>query len=235
MTNKQDSRTWPAHARALLWAVIPGIAAFIFVYGYTGDSEAGNGPASVRYADPAAFQPGVLDDTAVRTAQAFDEFPLLWLGPAFEGLHLTAAYRSQQEDPGVKDAGGTTVHQDSMVLFYGACTPSGSPGDHASCVPPLQIIVDAGNMVPPPDSIAIAEEAGVSAPFRTRGVTARHISTGTTLWFENGLTVTIHGEFPMRVRAVAQLRSVNTAVFGALEVRVGDNLDALGRIPFREK
>lgn len=41
------------------------------------------------------------------------------------------------------------------------------------------------------------------------------IATGTTLWFDNGLTVTVHGEPDMRKASIKALTLANGAALGA--------------------
>lgn len=154
----------------------------------------------------------------------FTDFPVLWLGETFDGYHLTAVQRTYYtlEQPGWP--GGFT--DNSLLLVYGECVPDAS-GESPSCVPPLSIVIQAGNIVPPIDEVDPG--VGASAVASVRGVQTRELGPTTYLWFDNGMTLAVHGNKPDRVRAVSALWLANAAALDMPEIdKDGGPLDAIG-------
>ncbi|MCC6387453.1 MAG: hypothetical protein IT302_08730 [Dehalococcoidia bacterium] len=211
--------------------IIPlALFTFVLIYGISARGEADDNVA-VQYGDPSTFLPGDLDLEAIQLARQFTEFPILWLGESFDGFALTNAMREGASPYDTVLPDGTVISRNTLALSYGSCTPTTSnPESHRpTCVVALQILVDAGNVVPPPEEIN--RDVILAGPYETRGVTAMDISTGTTLWFENGLTVTVHGQPDMRREAVAALTLANASALGAEETTPGSDLSRVGRLP----
>jgi hypothetical protein len=74
----------------------------------------------------------------------------------------------------------------------------------------------------------VEKRPGFSDAFTVRDVTAMHLQTATTLWFENGTTVTVHADPEVRMAAVQVLRSANHEVLGVSEAGPGESLAEFG-------
>lgn len=189
---------------AALLALVGGYATMAAVFA-TGSDEPG-------FAEPSRFLPGDLDREAARQAQAFNEFPVLWLGEEYEGYRLVEFIRLQRPN------------QNAVVLIYGTCKPL--PGvEGGSCVPPISVISSAPGSIPQPEAF----EPTVSGPVGTsRGVRSRVASGGRFLWTES-VIATVHANPEDREAATDQLRTANAAVVGVPEVRAGQDLTPLNR------
>ena len=164
-----------------------------------------------RRADPAHFRVGSLNAEAVAEAEAFQEFPLVWLGEEFEGFQL-AKFLHKKGDG-----------YDKVYLIYGVCeSPPGAL--EPSCVPPLAVVINAPRNVPSPNQV----EERVAGPETTRrGVTARILSGSMFLW-TGGVVISVKANSEHMEMAIAELETVNHEARNEEPLGKEDDLTALG-------
>ncbi|GAB4324513.1 MAG: hypothetical protein Kow0010_06510 [Dehalococcoidia bacterium] len=220
------SMRWPARmAWLFLLPVIAFGGAFVVARAVTGGDHEEFIERNAAYSPPDRFRPGQLRPDKVAEVVGFTDFPVLWLGETFDGYNLTAVQRANindQERPGWPDG----YINNSLLLVYGDCVPDTS-GESPSCVPPLSITIQAGNIVPPIDEVDPG--VGASAVLTVRGIQALELGPTTHLWFDNGMTVSVSGNKTDRDRAVSMLWLANAAALGMPEIgKDGGPLDAIG-------
>jgi hypothetical protein len=184
----------------------------------------------VTLGDPGSRRGGELDPAAVITAESFPHLPVLWLGTEFQGLALTHADESQVTIPGA-GPGRSDIKGTALVLIYGTCEATGTPGgsEAPGCIPPVQVRIASPGAVP--DPAEIPADAATSDIYSARGLTARDVALGTTLWLESGVTVTIHSDSAIRDEVIASLRTANGKAMGYADVEAGVPLAGLNRVP----
>jgi hypothetical protein len=174
-------------------------------------------PGGSGRADPASFLTGELNHAAVTSVREFGEFPLVWLGEEHAGYYLTNVMRRIDDDP-THPLGG----RNSLSLVYGSCIPVDE--ERPSCVPPFTVIVWAPGSAPRPDQV----EPTAAGPMRdVRGLEARDVSTGTMLWTDGGITITVHSNVDMRAELLDALELANANVVGLNHVGAAAPLDSL--------
>jgi hypothetical protein len=146
----------------------------------------GEGIAPVAQAEPVLQGSG---DMTVEEAVAFQEYPVFWVGPDFNGMPITSVDRMKSSlPPEVSQLLARPVPDtDSLDIVYGDCTPTGTP---PTCVLPLQI--QSTPYCLRPASLA-APEVLEGEPFELRGATAQWVGPGrnTLVLYTGESTVTI--------------------------------------------
>src|SRR6266581_1995367 len=75
----------------------------------------------------------------VQIANEFSDYPLVFLGPQFQGLPLTGCQRDVTPDKYDLDGSVREPATDMFSFIYG--TRKLPPGDEARCAPPVQVFV----------------------------------------------------------------------------------------------
>lgn len=182
---------------------------------------------TVTISDPANTKPGELNQDAVTEARIYTELPILWLGETFRGLNLVAFQHNPTEiPPGVPWAEGRERTQ-TALLVYGTCEPR-LVEDTLSCAPPLEIYVGGPGLSPAFEDVQA--HADWSSPYTVRGVPAIDAGSGTILYFDSGITITIHSNSDIRQEALAALRLANADALDVDAIGPGASLSPLNSI-----
>ena len=121
--------------------------------------------APTERAEAGAAVPMPTSGWTIEEAEAFEEYPVLWVGESFQGLPLTGITRLEFSEPPDVPAPDT----DMVTVAYGDCTPAGTP---PTCVPPVQIVSTPYCLRP--RSLA-APEVLAGEPFDVRGAVAQWV------------------------------------------------------------
>lgn len=202
-------------------------------YASTATNSAAAGSSStppVHLAGPANTLPGEFNEEAFTEASAYTGLPLLSLGRTFANLNLV--YFDHRVTPVPLGASWKPDREATQVagLVYGTCEPK-LVGDELSCPAPLSIAINGPGLSPPVDQMEL--HAGWSTPYEVRGVPAIDVETGTILFFENGVTITVHSDSDIRQKAIQALQLANAEALGMQEIGPGEDLSPLDglRIP----
>lgn len=151
-------------------------------------------------------------------ATQFDQYPLFWLGEAFDNLPLAAVIRDlRSDDP----TSAVPTARDGFYFVYGDCTASA----HGGCAPPLQLYVTLRCYMPPEllDPVGITKSLGVARG----GAVTLDIYGDVTMW-TGEVSVTIFSSTDeLSDRAIAALEPANLAALGSDATNVITGYDGL--------
>jgi len=185
----------------VVWLLAP-IVGFLAAYSLLSGAAAlaDRGMSNVA---PAASAGDVTGNLGLAEAQAFDGYPVYWLGEEFEGLRVTHINRLYYEHP----PGVPLPPSDMITVIYGDCTPQGTP---PTCVPPISIVTSSYCSRPQEQTAAAAKQG---EPFAMRDATAEWVSNSLVI-YAGDATVNIiaatDNSQDDAMRVAKSLRSMNT-------------------------
>jgi hypothetical protein len=182
----------------------------------------------VRVADPSNTLPGELETESVLQAATYQAMPVLWLDTSFEGLNLVDFDDRITNIPVNLPWAGGRMRTQLAGLVYGTCKPK-LAWDESSCPPPLSIAINGPGLSPPVDEIEL--HADWSTPYKVRGAPAIDVETGTILFFENGVPITVQSDSDIRQKAIQALRLANAEALGIADIGPGEDLSTLNDLP----
>jgi hypothetical protein len=165
----------------LLAPIAGGLTSYVVLTWLSSVDGAPRPPAERVDAGPAVPTPRT--GWTIEEAEAFHEYPVLWLGESFDAMPVTGITRLQSSEP----PGVPAPDTDMVTVVYGDCTPAGTP---PTCVPPVQIVSTPYCLRP--QSLA-APEVLAGEPFELRGAVAQWVGPGhaTLVLYGGQSTVTI--------------------------------------------
>jgi len=185
----------------VMWLIAP-VAGFLLTYFVlTGAASlADKGPSQVA---PAASSGEMAGNMSLAEAQAFDGYPVYWVGEEFEGLGVTHINRLYYEHP----LGVPLPPSDMITVVYGNCNVQGTP---PTCVPPISITTSSYCSRPQEFT---AEAAKQGEPFTVRSATAEWVSNSLVIYAGDATVNIIAATDNPRddaMRVGDSLRSMNT-------------------------
>ena len=181
----------------------------------------------VQVSDPANTLPGEFNADAAQQLLAYGELPILWLGDHFQDFQFVAFLPEVTALPAALPWSGGRTRANTAGLVYGTCKPR-TVTSEMSCPPPLSIVVQGPGVSPPVDQMEL--HADWSTRYTMRGVPAIDAGTGTILFFDNGVTITVHSDSDIRQQALNALQLANAPAIGLKDIGPGEDLSPLNKV-----